>query len=117
MFSVNIGNVEQFSEVKSYIYCPDFGDVGMMNPMENLPQEVFLHICSFLKYYDVVSVGSTCGEFEMFRENVSLWKRILKIELVRCSDASNELSSTTIREYLALDLATHRNGEFGILIL
>ena len=55
----------------------------------------------------------------MFRENVSLWKRILKIELVRCSDASNEPSSTTIRirEYLALYLATHRNGDFGILIL
>ena len=52
-------------------------------------EEAIIHLCSLLKSHDFVSVGSTCGEFEMFRENVSLWKRILKIELVRCSDASN----------------------------
>ena len=86
-------------------------------PLSSDLEEAIIHLCSLLKSHDFVSVGSTCGEFEMFRENVSLWKRILKIELVRCSDASNEPSSTTIREYLALYLATHRNGEFGILIL
>ena len=106
MFSVNIGNVEQFSEVKSYIYCPDFGDVGMMNPIETLPQELFLHICSFLKYYDVVSVGSTCRKLKKSIEDVALWRRILKVELVNFDDAS-EIK-------LAVYLASHRNGEFFI---
>ena len=93
MISVNIGNVEQFSEVKSYIYCPDFGDVGMMNPIETLPQELFLHICSFLKYYDVVSVGSTCRKLKKSIEDVALWRRIAKVELVNFEDTSIYVSS------------------------
>ena len=81
--------------------------------------EAIIYVCSLVKSHDFVSFGSTCGEFEMFLENVSLWKRILKIELVRCSDASNEPTSIHYHKgiNLALYLATHRNGEFGILIL
>ena len=30
-------------------------------------EEAIIHLCSLLKSHDFVSVGSTCGEFEMFR--------------------------------------------------
>ena len=113
MFSFFIGNVEQISEVKSYIHCPDFGDVGMMNPIETLPQELFLHICSFLKYYDVVSVGSTCRKLKKSIEDVALWRRIAKVELVNFEDTSIEPPSTSEIQ-LAVYLASHRSGEFFI---
>ena len=84
-----------------------------MNTIKNLPQELFLHICSFLKYPDVVSVGSTCRNLKKSIENISLWKRVLKIEL-NFSDSSNEPPST--REIdLAVNLATHRSGEYNVL--
>ena len=105
--------LNNFQRVKSYIYCPDFGDVGMMNAIETLPQEIFLYICSFLKYYDVVSVGSTCRKLKKSIEDVALWRRIAKVELVNFEDTSIEPPSTSEIQ-LAVYLASHRSGEFFI---
>ena len=79
--------------------------------VESLPQELFLHICSFLESNDLFSIGSTSRKLKNSIEDVSLWKRISKIELVNFAGAS----TPSPREInLAVFLATHSNGEFCI---
>ena len=50
-----------------------------------LGRSIYLCLCSFLKFHELVSFGSTGRGLRMFSEDVSLWKRILKIELVNFS--------------------------------
>ena len=74
-------------------------------------EEAFIHLClcSFLKFHELVSFGSTGRGLRMFSEDVSLWKRILKIELVNFS------LRMQVTSLLPQQGATHRNGEFCII--
>ena len=98
--------VEKFSE-KLYPYLRDVDFT-----MESLPPELFLKICSFLPSHDLFSIGSTSEKLKnSIEEDVSLWKRISKIELFNFAGAS---TPSTKEINLAVFLATHRNGEFCI---
>ena len=85
----------------------------MKKTIESLPEEIFVNICSFLKSKDLVSIGSTCRNYKKCSEDVSLWRRISKIEVVNFSDGSNEPPSNS-EINLAVYLATNKNGEFCI---
>ena len=55
----------------------------MPKTIESLPQETLVHICTFLDYRDLVSIGSLNRTLNKVSKEISLWRRIAEAELVK----------------------------------
>ena len=74
----------------------------MPKTIESLPQETLVHICSFLRYRDLVSIGSLNRTLNKVSKEISLWRRIAEAELVKWNSVTGYWPSNS-----EIGLATH----------